>query len=122
MQNSHIAVGFMNGIGNFIFFTAAVKILKSRGYKKIDLITDKKFLQNPGLMELSEGIFNEIKLDYSEYLYDEFFIADWSIPIYFQDKKTTFINWTYQGFHEVWAYLKMNNASWEDFDGYIFEF
>lgn len=127
MQTNRIAVGFMNFVGNFIFFTAAIKVLRNWGYDKIDLITDEKFLQHPALMEMSEGLFDVIKLEYKEKLYDKFFMANWSVPVYFQRNASKFgieikyINWAYRGIHEVWAYLEMIGATWEDFDGYLFD-
>lgn len=127
MQTDRIAVAFMNGVGNFIFFTAAIKVLKSWGYNKIDLITDEKFFKHPALMEISEGIFDAIRLEYKEKLYDKLFMADWSVPVYFQRNASKFgieikyINWTFRGIHEVWAYLEMIGATWKDFDGYLFE-
>jgi len=127
MSKDHIAVVFYNGIGNFIFFSSALKVLKNWGYDKIDLITHEKFLNNPGLMEISENIFENITTEFKPENYDRVYIAGWSVPKNIHDRisevnpKHRFITWGAEGIHEVQEYLQMIGASWQDFDGYILE-
>ena len=119
-----VAYVFMNGLGNFIFCTAAIKILKQWGYQ-VDLITDQRFLSSPALKEVSEGIFNEIRIDYDKEKYVKTFLAFWSIPQLFRDRfgpmRPKIINWNKLGIHEVQLYLDTIGANWEDFDGYILD-
>jgi len=114
-----VAVCFLNGVGNFIFLTAAIKVLKRWGYE-VDLITDEKFLKHPALMEISDGIFGRIRTKYVEDGYKKVFIFNWSVPAAVRRKVKT-INWQEQGIHEVQHYLDCIGASWDDFDGYIFK-
>ena len=114
-----VAVCFLNGVGNFIFLTAAIKVLEKWGYE-VDLITDEKFLQHPGLMELSEGIFGRIRTRYVERGYEKVFVFNWSVPMAVR-RKVKMLNWQDQGIHEVQHYLECIGASWDDFDGYIFK-
>ena len=55
----YVAITFNNRLGNFIFMTSAVKILRSWGYKKIDLISDASFLNTPAA-ELAADVFDKI--------------------------------------------------------------
>ena len=119
-----VAYVFMNGLGNFIFCTAAVKILKQWGYR-VDLITDQRFLGSPALREVSAGIFNEILTTYDKEKYVKTFLAFWSIPQLFHDRfghmRPKVINWNKLGIHEVQLYLDTIGANWEDYDGYILD-
>ncbi len=124
-----LGIGFMNGIGNFIFFTAALKILKQWGYDDITLHTHTQFLNNSALMELSEGLFTKItptRPDINDY--DHFLFCGWSVPMYLNDFATGWMkrnlrnnDFRRNGMHEVQLYLNMIGADWNDFDGYILE-
>lgn len=119
-----VAFVFMNGLGNFIFVSAAVKILKQWGYD-VDLITDERFLRSPTLKEVSKNIFHSIETIYDKEKYEKTFMSFWSIPLSFREKYKTshfqIVNWNLLGTHEVQLYLETIGASWEDYDGYIFE-
>jgi len=119
-----VAYVFMNGLGNFIFATAAVKVLQQWGYK-VDLITDERFLTSPALCEISEGVFNSIQTEYDQEKYLKTFIASWSIPRLFRDRfgnvQAGVVNWDKLGTHEVQLYLDTIGADWQDYDGYIFK-
>jgi len=122
-----IGVSFMNGIGNFIFFTAALKILKQWGYDDITLHTHEKFLSNPAMMEVADGLFTDIIPekpvieDYDHYIFNQ-----WSNPGYMFDFAKGWLirdikvhDFRYSGIHEVMLYLTAIGAGWDDFDGYI---
>jgi ADP-heptose:LPS heptosyltransferase len=127
MQNNRVATAFMNGIGNFIFFTAAIKILKNWGYDKIDLLTDPRFLKNPALVDIAADHFESIRTEFDYNDYDRIFLAKWSEPMNLEEYASKLkgqrhlINWHSEGIHEVQAYLDMIGASWQDFDGYLLE-
>ena len=130
-MQSRIGMTFQNGIGNFIFFSAAIKILKKWGYKDIDLYTIKSFIDNPALMEVSEGLFTNINLGVPNIEdYTNFLLCGWSKPLWV-DAHSIYNGWmirnlitnnfTLNGIHEVQLYLNMIGASWDDFDGYMLE-
>lgn len=126
MESKSVAVVFMNGIGNFIFFTAAIKILKTWGYD-VTLITDEHFLSSPALREISKGIFKDIRSDYKPEEYFQTFIGSWSVPVFIREHSNylnprfSVINWVGSGIHEVQHYIDTIGASWEDYEGYIFD-
>ena len=123
----HVAIGFSNCLGNFVLMSAAVKILRNRGVSKIDLITDKKSLdQSPALQDLSSIIFDHIcEDDYCLADYDHVYVARWSVPICMVDRKDATLQpviWSRSkqaGFHELYLYLDMIKASPKEFDGFL---
>jgi len=119
-----VGVTFMNGIGNFILFTAVIKILRHRRVN-ITLITDERFLSNEALLELSEGIFDDIVYDFEPDKFDVVYVFPWCIPKSVQMKselvdleKTTTL-WYASGIHEVQMYLEGIGATWKDYEGFI---
>jgi hypothetical protein len=131
MRNDRLAFGFVNGLGNFIFLTAAVKVLRNWGYDDITLITD---LNNPHnkrnyalLQEIYPYAFNRLETSFEEEKYDRLFICAWSRPslaVPYMEKynrKVPIVRWNIIGFHEVEMYLRMVGASWKEFDGYMFD-
>lgn len=119
-----VAVTFMNGIGNFILFTSIIKILRHRGVH-ITLITDEKFSGNKALLELSEGIFDDVIYDFEPDKFDVVYVFPWCIPESVQIKselvnlgKTTTL-WYASGIHEVQMYLETIEATWKDYEGFI---
>ena len=131
MRTDRLAVGFVNGLGNFIFLTAAIKVLRKWGYDDITLITDVDNLHNKRnwdlLNEVYSYAFNRLETVFDESKYDRFFLCAWSRPSlaipYMQNNNRTvpIIKWDVIGYHEVELYLKMVGASWKDFDGYLFD-
>jgi len=127
MSRAPVAVLFSNGMGNFIFFSAAIKILKKWGYEHIDLITDDYFYNYKPLREITEGIFDNILTELDKDKYERIFMANWSVPLNYAKKRDEIvkrsrtINWHTEGVHEVQEYLRMIGASWQDFDGYLLE-
>jgi len=121
-----VAIAFNNKLGNFIYMTSAVKILRQWGYKEIDLITDQSFLSSPA-EELTADVFDNVVTEYDEEAYDRIFRAEWSVPMNAQNRlfggfdqaTSRNVDWNGRGIHEVQVYLNMIGASWEDFDGYI---
>jgi len=122
-----VAIGFINGLGNFIFLTAAVKVLRKWNYEHIDLITDDSTRHYSMLLNMSKGIFNSVETFFDESKYERLFVCGWSVPNAVQPflKKSgqgvRIIHWDREGIHEVQAYLNMIGASWNDFDGYMLE-
>lgn len=131
MRTDRLAFGFTNGLGNFIFLTAAVKVLRKRGYNDITLITDEANPCNKRNLSLLEEVypyaFNSLETSFDESKYDQFFLCGWSRPgvatSYMQENniKIPVMQWNFFGYHEVELYLKMVGASWKDFDGYLFD-
>ena len=130
MSADKVAVGFINGIGNFIFLTAAIKVLRNWGYKHIALLTDIDNRANRRNYEflkyLHRDAFDEMILEYDDNKYDKLFLCGWSVPrsalphLRKYNRKANIIHWDRVGVHEVQAYLSMVGASWQDFDGYLF--
>ncbi len=130
MRNDRLAVGFVNGLGNFIFLTAAVKVLRNWGYHDITLITDRDNFHNKRNWDLLNEIypyaFDYLETAFDESKYDRFFLCAWSRPglsvsyIQNNNRGVPDIRWHTTGYHEVELYLKMVGASWKDFDGYLF--
>ena len=113
-----LGVAFMNGIGNFILLTAAIKVLKSRTSCSIHLITDERFLQNEALMELSKGIFDVITCECDPEQYRRVYNFPWCPPkVEGLERATT--NWVSSGLHEVQMYFNTIEASWKDYQGFI---
>ncbi len=127
-----VAIAFSNTLGNLIFLSAAVKILRHWNYEKIDLITDKNFIVNQdritaAINSYGRFIFDNVKTYYNPNEYDKLFYCQWSMPVCISEylKKngivSTTIDWNKTGVHEVQLYLEMIGASWQDFDGYVFD-
>ena len=116
---SVLGVTFMNGIGNFILLTAAIKILKETGdSNSIHLITDERFLQNKALAELSRGMFDEITNEYIPSRYRKVYVFPWCPPkVEGIERLTT--NWVSTGLHEVQMNLEVIGASWKDYRGFM---
>jgi len=127
MSNTRIGMTFMNGMGNFIFFTAAIKILRNWGYEDITLITDGKLTRTPFLLDVVNKAVDNVVTEFDPKEFDRIYGTGWSKPASIKDDvdqvlpQTATINWHTTGIHEVQAYLEMIGASWKDFDGYIFE-
>ena len=127
MSRGHVALVFSNGMGNFIFQTAALKVLRNWGYDDITLITDEKRTGQDFMMEVFDGLFENIttKCDVNEY--DRIFTNNWFVPVCMKDvirdinPRYRVVNWHEQGIHEVQHYLEAVGAGWKDFDGYLFE-
>lgn len=126
MGSESVVVVFINGLGNFLFFSASIKVLKKWGYD-VTLITEERFLRSPALRELSEDIFSDIIFKFEPENHSKIFLGSWSIPpfvkehLYYKSTKRSPINWANIGIHEVQHYLDVIGASWEDYDGYIFD-
>lgn len=127
MSRNHVAIAFSNGMGNFIFLSAALKVLRNWGYDNITLITDEKLLRQPFMVEVFDGLFENIVTECDIEAYDRIFVSHWFIPACLRDvmdridPRYKIINWHQQGIHEVQLYLEMIGASWKDFDGYLLE-
>jgi len=126
MSRNRVAILFSNGMGNFIFLSAAVKVLRNWGYD-VDLITDNYVMNYSPALEYAKLIFDDISTELDRSKYQHVFMANWSIPATFSkrvreiNKYGRVINWHIEGIHEVQEYLRMIGASWQDFDGYILE-
>lgn len=127
MQKDRIAIGFSNGLGNFVLMTAALKILRNRGHKNIDMITDISLIKNcPSTLSLANKLFDRVLCNYNPEDYDTLYWGDWSCPINMIDKKDAVPNkilWSdsktpHSGMHEVQVYLDMIGATHFDFDGF----
>lgn len=125
-METRVGISFFNTMGNLIFLSAAVKVLRNWGYQNIDLITD---LKSPGitknqrnvLIDLGSKIFDKVldKADCKIENYQKIYSCGFSkVPHFGKDVKT--INWKETGIHEILLYLNMIGATWNDFDGYIF--
>ena len=127
MSKSHVAMAFSNGMGNFIFQTAALKVLRNWGYDDITLITDEKRIGQSFMMEVFDDLFENIVTECDIEKYDRIFTNNWFVPICMKDQirdinpRYRIINWHEQGIHEVQLYLEAVGAGWKDFDGYLFE-
>lgn len=127
MSRSHVALAFSNGMGNFIFQTAALKVLRNWGYDDITLITDEKRVKQDFMMEVFDGLFEDIVTECDVEKYDRIFTNSWFVPICMKDiirdinPKYRIISWHDQGIHEIQMYLEAIGAGWKDFDGYLFE-
>ena len=128
MQN-RIGISFMNTMGNLIFLSSAVKVLRNWGVKNIDLITDLDtadlFQQKRSdiLKDLGSKIFDKIieNKDVKINEYKKIYSTKWSqLPHPRGCKKYDNIIWMKRGIHEVTLYLSMIGATLDDFDGYIF--
>ena len=130
-ENDRLAIGFSNGIGNFILMTAALKILRQRFTSPVDMITDSKCLRrNSSIKALAERFFDGLIVDdYDTNNYKKIYYGDWSCPICMIDRgdaKPRKIQWKdikspYSGTHEVQIYLDMIGASYKDFSGFLID-
>jgi len=128
MSRNHVAMAFSNGMGNFIFQTAALKVLRNWGYSDITLITDEKRVEQSFMMEVFDGLFEDIVTSCDNIdAYDRIFTNNWFVPVCMKDliqdinPRYRITNWHQQGIHEVQLYLEAVGAGWKDFDGYLFE-
>ena len=132
MHGIKIALGFANGLGNFLFLSAAVKVLRKWGYDYIGLITDApgvgvgRLARNyKYLEEIGSDVFDTIEYQYDDLKYHKLILFRWSVPVTLRSildeyiREPNIIKWDSVGIHEVQAYLYEIGASWQDFDGYI---
>ena len=121
MSLNKVALTFSNNLGNFIQATAALKILRGRGHKTIDMLTDTFCVKNNiSVKFLAEKLFDNVIVDTVSNDYDAIYASRWSCPRHIRDMglQDNGVHWK-DGTHEVSTYLDAIGASQADFCGFL---
>jgi len=116
---ANLALGFSNGIGNFLFFMAAAWPLKRQGHR-LTLLTDDDTTSYETIRMLASLVFDEVRTRCRPRLYDEVLWARWSMPKAilnrFNVRKLKAVAWSEEGIHEIQEYLEAFGLDNDDLD------
>ena len=118
------AIAFSNGLGNFLLMTSALKILRTKKYDEIDLLTGKDCLKNnPAVSFLAERFFDNVVTEFPlNKDYDDIFQPRWSFYDYTKTiKSNPKATWWTDGTHEISVYLEAIGAVSDDFCGFLMD-